>query len=157
MSKSRKAVIIEEIQATHQPLVDALAGCSAEQMEQPGVNGMWSVKDVLAHITWWEQHLLRRLRTGKDDEDDVYNDENLADTDPQTLTAEVNEQIYAENHARPIEDILAAFDASYQELVAEIEGMAEDALASDEMYDIIGSDTFTHYPDHTAMLEAWKP
>src|ERR671938_80477 len=32
-----------------------LARLSVEQMNQPGAVGVWSVKDVLAHIAFWER------------------------------------------------------------------------------------------------------
>ncbi|HLY32140.1 MAG TPA: DinB family protein [Ktedonobacterales bacterium] len=149
---NRKYEIIEQIRATHQPLEEALAALSEEQMTEPGVNGEWTVKDMLAHITWWEQHLLRRLRSGQDD---VYTEAALANTDGRTLTDQTNAQVFAANQSRPLEAVLSEFQTSYLELVNTLSSMAEEALANDEIYDAIGADTFRHYPEHTAMLQAW--
>jgi hypothetical protein len=37
------------------------AGLSDAQMTTPGVTGDWSVKDLIAHVTWWEEESLKHL------------------------------------------------------------------------------------------------
>jgi len=37
------------------------AGLSDEQMLMPGVQGDWSVRDIIAHVTWWEEEALEHL------------------------------------------------------------------------------------------------
>jgi hypothetical protein len=144
----RKAEILERVRATHREFEEALSGIAPERMTQPGVNGDWAVKDVLAHITWWEQHLLRRLHTGRDD---LY----TPDVDPREATHEANAVIFAGSRERPLDDVLAEFDASYRELLAELESLPPEVAAQDEVYQAIGADTFGHYPEHTEMLRAW--
>lgn len=147
---THKAEILDQIRATHLPLEALLAQLDSGRMSEPGVNGEWSVKDVLAHITWWEQHLLRRLRTGRDDLDVEGVDE-----DGRAATDRVNANVFAANRDRPLADVRADFGASYREVLAVIEAMADDALASDDLYEAISWDTFRHYPEHTTMLTAW--
>jgi hypothetical protein len=52
-----------------QLLLDTLAPCSDELLNQKGLIGEWSIKNVLAHLTAWElvvvQTLPERLATGK--------------------------------------------------------------------------------------------
>jgi uncharacterized damage-inducible protein DinB len=147
---SRKTEILEEIRATHQPLEALLTMPDDARMTQSGAMGEWSVKDTLAHITWWEQHLLRRMRTGRDD---VYD----GAVDDRATTDRTNAEVFAANRERPLGDVLAAFHASYQELLSALEGMSEDELAPEEIYDAIRADTFGHYPEHTGALQAWLP
>jgi uncharacterized protein (TIGR03083 family) len=145
---TRKEEILDQIRATHQPLEALLAQLDPSRMSEPGVNGDWSVKDVLAHLTWWEQHLLRRLRTGREDLD-------VEGVDEQSATDRVNAEVFAANRDRPLADVRADFDASYPEVLDVIGAMADDALASDDVYDAISWDTFRHYPVHTTMLTVW--
>ena len=42
-------------------LQESYAGLSDAQLTQPGVVGDWSVKDILAHVTWWEEEALTHL------------------------------------------------------------------------------------------------
>ena len=148
-TSDRKTEILQRVRVTHQELEDQLAGLPPAKMTQPGVNDDWSVKDVLAHIAWWEQHLLRRLRTGQDD---LY----TAGVDPGGATHKANAEIFAASRERALDDIRAEFDASFQQLLAELEALPPEDAEQDEIYRAIGADTFVHYPEHTEMLRAWN-
>jgi uncharacterized protein (TIGR03083 family) len=145
---SRKTEILEQVSATHLLLEAHISALSEAQMLQPGVNGQWTVKDVLAHITWWEQHLLHRLKTGQDN----LFQEGIS---MQAATDKANDSIYADNRSRPLAEILEEFQASYQQVLTALEALSEEAVSQAEIYDIIAWDTFRHYPEHTAMLQAW--
>jgi hypothetical protein len=145
---SRKTEILEQISATHLLLEAHLSSLGESQMLLPGVNGEWTVKDLLAHITWWEQHLLRRLRTGRDD---LYQE----GVSVQEETDQANAQVFAANRSRPLSEIQSEFSASYKEVLTGIEALPEEDIAQAEIYEAIAWDTFRHYPEHTAMLQAW--
>ncbi len=147
-TSSRKTEILEQIRTTRQQFEDVLVRVEPARMTEPGVNGEWSVKDVLAHIAWWEQHLLRRLRTGNDDL-------SVEGEDGRVTTDRANAEVYALNRERPLVEVRAEYDASYREVLAAIESLSDDELVSDEVYDAIAWDTFRHYPEHTAMLGKW--
>jgi uncharacterized damage-inducible protein DinB len=144
----RKSDILEQISATHLLLEAHLSALSDSQMMRPGINGEWAVKDLLAHITWWEQHLLRRLRAGRDD---VYRE----GMSMQAVTDQANDEIFAANRSRSLADILEEFQVSYQQVLAAVEALSEEDVAQAEIYDAIAWDTFQHYPEHTAMLRSW--
>src|SRR5882672_5640041 len=40
---------------------ESYAGLSGSQLIAPGVTGNWSVKDILAHVTTWEEEALKHL------------------------------------------------------------------------------------------------
>src|SRR5438094_3775049 len=37
------------------------AGLSDEELMEAGVTGAWSVRDIIAHVTWWEEEALTHL------------------------------------------------------------------------------------------------
>src|ERR671938_790895 len=37
------------------------AGLSESELLIPGVTGDWSVRDIIAHVTWWEEEALTHL------------------------------------------------------------------------------------------------
>src|SRR5512133_2687563 len=37
------------------------AGLSDSELMIPGVTGQWSVRDIIAHVTWWEEEALKHL------------------------------------------------------------------------------------------------
>ncbi len=40
---------------------ESYAGFSDSQLTESGVTGHWSVKDIIAHVTWWEEEALKHL------------------------------------------------------------------------------------------------
>ena len=52
---------MDTLEASWQELKDATLGLSEAQMLIPGVTGNWSVKDILAHVNWWEEEGLKYL------------------------------------------------------------------------------------------------
>ena len=42
------------------------AGLSEAQLLTPGVQGQWSVRDIIAHVTWWEEEALEHLPLVRD-------------------------------------------------------------------------------------------
>ena len=40
---------------------ESYAGLPDSQLMIPGVTGSWSVRDIIAHVTWWEEEALKHL------------------------------------------------------------------------------------------------
>ncbi len=127
-----------------------MASLTPSQMEAEGFVGGWSAKATLGHITWWEQVPLHALR-GEPGEDILPGEE--WDTD------RANAVLFARNQARPLADVLAAFHASYAELLRELE--AQPAARLDEpgpygasLYEVIAGNTYAHYDEHADLLAA---
>jgi len=57
-----KQQLLDRLENAWADLQASFAGLSEAQMTQPGVTGDWSVKDILAHVTTWEEEALRMLR-----------------------------------------------------------------------------------------------
>ncbi|HEX6289618.1 MAG TPA: DinB family protein, partial [Herpetosiphonaceae bacterium] len=57
-----RADLLARIRSEHTRLEAMLARLSDDQMIQPALDEGWSVKDLLAHITWWEQRMLQLLQ-----------------------------------------------------------------------------------------------
>src|SRR3990172_50343 len=56
-----KKEVIEKVEKAWADFHQAYNGLAPEQMIQPGVDGVWSVRDLLAHVSWWEDELLIHL------------------------------------------------------------------------------------------------
>jgi hypothetical protein len=124
-------------------------------MEEPGVDGDWTVKDVIAHITWHEKEMLELLRSRR-----------LAGSQLWTLPLhERNNAIFEENRHRLLDDVLQESRQVYPQLLSEIEHL-EDADLTDptriadmppdwKLYDLLTDNTYDHYNDHSTDLRAW--
>ena len=151
-----KADLLERIQTEHHKLEILLAQLDENQMVQSGVVGNWSVKDILAHITAWErcmlqwvgetrQGLIPRLPASKHD------------------LHRWNVRFYQENQASPLEEVLAAFDRSYQAVLQNIREAPEEELLKEihgawpegPVWQGIADNTWGHYQEHAASIRRW--
>ena len=138
--------VAKRMRAEHARLEALLASFSGEEIAQPGRFGEWSAKDMLAHITFWEQRLIAYVNGAK---------ESLVqpDEDEQAAIDRVNAEVLAANRARPLAEVRAAFDESYRQTLALAESLSAEDLADEVLYNLLAGDTFEHYHEHIEMLE----
>ncbi len=146
-----RAQLLGTIREQHAALEAQLAGLSADEMTRLGVTDGWSVKDHLAHLTWWEQRTIGLLGGAPDPIDSL---PNMKNEDGKFEDDHVNAFVREAKSARPLADVRADFDASYAELLALIEMMPDDVLAA--KYDWISGDTNDHYDEHARSIRAWR-
>ena len=162
--QSTKAQLLERIKNARAPLDRLIAPLTEEQMVQPGVENRSSVKDLLTHITTWEQHLVRKLAAAvKDNVPEVF----VIDPDEPGETEGIdalNEYIFTRNAQLPLQQVLTDFHRSLQDVLQAVDALSEDDLFDPErlaklfgypVERIIGSDTFYHYPEHIQSIQAW--
>jgi len=53
--------LLQKLDKVWAEIKESYAGLSDSQLTEPGVMGDWSVKDILAHLTWWEEEALKHL------------------------------------------------------------------------------------------------
>ena len=145
-SKTEVLALIEE---QHAALAAVLATARDDEMTQPGVMGEWSAKDILAHITAWEQWLLRWLRG---DAEALAQRRRMRD-EFDTVVDEMNAATFAAHRDRALADVRAAFDASYQQALRTVQELADERLAENER--VVAANTWEHYDEHAPALRAW--
>ncbi len=138
--------VTEWIRAEHARLEALLAGFSDEEFLQPGRFDEWSAKDMLAHITFWEQRLIAYFNGAKESLVQPDEDESVA-------IDRINAEVLAANRDRPLAEVRAAFDDSYRQALALAESLSAEDLADEMLYGLLAGDTFEHYREHIEMLE----
>lgn len=152
-----KSELLATIRSERGLLEAALSEVDVEQMTQPGVEGDWSVKDIVAHIVAWEQRMIGWVAAALRDE---------VPEVPRTwdVVHRLNEQIYLENRDRPLCDVLADLPRSYQEALRAAEDVSEDDLvdpdrfgwrAGEPLWKMVAANTWWHYREHCQSLRAW--
>ena len=53
--------LLKRLDAAWADFEASYAGLSDAQLLIPGVQGQWSVRDIIAHVTWWEEEALKHL------------------------------------------------------------------------------------------------
>ena len=127
--------ILARIDASWDAFLPSFDGLTEEQASQSGVAGYYSVKDLLAHLAWWEDQTRNVVESGKDEPIDV---------------EALNDQIYAEYK-----------DASFAELqqrLVEVHARARAAFAATQglVDDDVKDDTWEHWDDHGNQIRTWR-
>lgn len=155
-----KDKLLAEIRLERERFETTLARVDPQQMLLPGVIDEWTVKDLLAHITVWEQRMVSWLA------------EAVRDVEPQMLPAGMtwddldqwNEETYQEHRQRPLQDVLTEFNRSYPQAIEAVQSVSEEDLIEAERFSwregsplwvMVAANTFWHYSEHNETLEAW--
>ena len=113
-----KATLLKTLTETRAAWETLLAQIDEEQMQRPGAAGKWSVKDVIAHVTWGESEIAPVLRTHVLAGSDLWN---LSDD-------ERNEITYQQNKDRPLHDIVNEEHQAYTALLEALQMLSDEDL-----------------------------
>ncbi|MBI5566503.1 MAG: ClbS/DfsB family four-helix bundle protein [Chloroflexi bacterium] len=136
-----------------------LAEVGEGRWEQPGVAGDWSIKDIIAHLTYfenWATEVTGALERG----------EPLPASPYQGMEIDQeNAAIYQRYHARPLAEAVHESQAAFLRSLDVVQRLRDEDLYSPEftrpagvdwiVFDLIEGDTFGHYRDHIVSVRAW--
>lgn len=148
-----KAELLAQVRAMYAALDGAIAPILPAQMCVPGVNGAWSVKDTLAHLTFWHRNLLARFRgiaAGQQ-----VSASTAIDDDAWNL------RCFVANRDRALDDMLADLWRTQQAIVDAIETLPESLLFTAgphgaALWEAVDSTVLGHYPEHIAQIDQWR-
>ena len=153
-----KEELIRELQEEYQNWQALLAQIDPARMDEPGVEGDWSVKDMVAHLTGWRRRLVARLKSLQLGQCEV------EATWPVHLTTvdEINEWIYQTHKDLSVGEVLAESEQVFQALLAVIESLPEKVLETVHLqpcmngYPFNAAELFGHFhEEHEPALRAW--
>ena len=136
------------------------------RMDQPGVNGQWSFKDLVAHMFLWQPRLITRIQAAQ------RNQPEPPPPWPAHLQTddEINAWIYESNRGRSVREILDESQQVFQQFLAVIEGLPDDVrietirASSGREYHLVwlgdqrfpAGELFDHFhDDHEPDVRAW--
>ncbi len=127
--------ILMRIDASWESFLPSIDGLTEEQASQPGVVGYYSVKDILAHLAWWEDQTRQVVESGRDEPIDV---------------EALNDKIYAANKdvsfGEPRQRLIDGH-AQARETFASAPGLTEDDVKDD---------TWEHWDEHGEQIRVWR-
>jgi hypothetical protein len=159
MTKSELLIRLREEYQQWEALLDQIG---MVRMGQPGVNGDWSMKDMIAHLTDWNRWLVARLQAAQRSEPEPTPPwpANLQNED------EINAWIYEANHRRSVREVLEESREVFQQLFAALEALPDDVRietvepayyrvwVNDKRF--AASEFFDHFHDeHAPDVRAW--
>jgi hypothetical protein len=132
-------------------LQESYAGLSDAQLERPGVVGDWSIKDVLAHVTTWEQEALKYLPLIA-----------AGGRPPKYSTTEggidaFNERMHQQKRSLGLAEVRAEAVRTHEQLVALIRAAPVEQLSGETRWRRrLRIDTYAHYAEHAEAIRAWR-
>jgi DinB superfamily len=123
-------------------LKESYAGLSGSQLTEPGIVGDWSVKDILAHVTTWEEALkyLPLIIEGR--------------RPPRYITYgginAFNAQSTEQERSLSLSDVLRQLDEIHSRLINYIQSVPEEQFTRETRFRRrLRLDTYSHYPLHS--------
>jgi len=155
MDKATFTATLQADRSVWETLLARLFPLGEERLTQPGATGDWSVKDVIAHVTWFEREMVGVIQAHA-----------LVGSDLWDLPTDArNAAIFQMNRSRPLSDILAEAEQVYAGLAAAIETLTDEDLndaarfagmpADWQPWQVIAGNSYEHYRDHGQKLQAW--
>lgn len=152
IDKHKLVRLVTETRSTWDDLVKPLQD---DQMLERGVSGHWTLKDVIAHLTWHEREIVNVLR-----------ERILRGSDLWQLPLEQrNQAIYEQLQDLPLEQVKKESTQVFHDLLQELNKLDQEDLhdphrfrdfpAEWRPWDLIADNTYRHYQDHLADLKAW--
>ena len=157
-----KPSVIEAIDSERDHWESLLSQVGEERMEEPGVMGDWTFKDLAAHVTAWRRRSLDRLEAASRGEPDP-----AAPVDPDTDTEErMNNEFYEANRDRPLKDVLADSRETFTRLRNIVSAFSDEELNDPGRIDwvdgealgpaIVSGSYFSHlHQEHEPDIRAW--
>ena len=144
--------LITKIQQDRQAIASLWQGLTRDQMtHRPGPHPEWSVKDLIAHLSWWETNAMQRITILM-----TNHPAKLADVDA------LNARVFIENKDRSLESVLSEFESNLSRLEAQINTLSDDGLNDESRYpgglplkQYLIVNTYGHYVDHIDELRSY--
>jgi hypothetical protein len=150
-----KDTLLQKMQDSYSSFSAFLATLDHDQFTTPGVNGNWSIKDNLAHISAWQKRVLDFVQAVRDNR-------TPPNPTPGMSIDEINEHIYQANRTRSVEDVLSELNTISQQLIAGTQELSEEQLnrpvaGRDDkpIWRGILGDTAEHYEEHGQIIKNW--
>jgi hypothetical protein len=147
--------VFENAQAEFEALLEQVGEA---RLTEPGVTGSWSIKDIIAHVTAWEERpvaWLEALQQGTSPEPAPW---------PKGLDDDqTNALIYEANRDRSLADVLARWRQVSRSIAQAIRTLSEDDLfnrqiewlGGNSLAEALPGNSYEHLNDHAALIREW--
>ena len=147
----KKNQLIQKIETAWEAFNKSIEGLSEAEMLEPGVIGEWSVRDIIAHVTVWEEEALKALP--------------IILTGQRTPRYSVlyggidafNAQMTEKNRSLSLEEVLCRRDETHQRLLAFIRSAPQEQITTETRFRRrVRYDSYSHYSEHTEAILTWR-
>ena len=148
----KKAEFVDRVKAGRGEWSELLSMVDADRMLEPGQEGEWSAKDILAHVMWYEREMVGMLKSRA-----------LVGSDLWELPLdERNAAVQDELKEVTLDEVREEADRVFRALLEQLEMLPEEAygdsgcfehMPADWMpWEVMAGNTFRHYAEHTESI-----
>jgi hypothetical protein len=149
-------VLAELIRETSTELELLLSRLTVAEMNQPGAVGVWSVKDALAHIAFWERYATNVVKAARNGETPQF--------DAEDGTESRNASVVAQYYLTPMGAVIAGWNEAREDLLDQIAGLSDIDLNDPDRFpwsegrslvDRIAANSYEHEREHIEQIREW--
>ncbi len=146
-----KQQLLQKLDLAWTAFTESFAGLSDAQMAEPGVMGDWSVKDIVAHVTTWEEEALKYLPVILEGRRPPRYSTKYGGIDA------FNAQMSAKKRDLRVAEVLGQLHETHGRLVDYIQSVPEAQFATETPFrHRLRLDTYSHYPLHARAIREWR-
>ncbi len=143
--------LLEKLERAWTDFRESCSGLTDAELLTPGVTGAWSVRDIIAHVTTWEEEALKHLpvileggRTPR---------YSVAYGGIDAFNALMTER----KAGLSLAEVLRQQGEVHRRLVALVESTPEEQVRRETRFRRrLRLDTYDHYPKHAAAIRRWR-
>lgn len=143
--------LLARLEKSWRDFEESYAGLSEAQLLVPGVTGQWSVRDIIAHVSWWEEEALESMPVIR---------EGGRPTRYSVKYGGINafNALMTERRRHlSLAEVLRQHDEIHERLVRYVRAAPEALFATDTRFRRrLRLDTYGHYPVHAKAIRAWR-
>lgn len=143
--------VLARLDAAWLEFEDSYAGLSEAQLLIPGVTGQWSVRDIIAHVTWWEEEALKHLPLVREGGRPPRYSVQYGGIDA------FNALMTEKRRELSLAAVLRQHHEVHERLVAYARRAPEELYTRETRFRRrLRLDTYGHYPIHTRAIREWR-
>ena len=146
-----RSQLLKRLDKAWEAFKESYAGLSDSELMEPGVTDAWSVRDIIAHVTWWEEEALTHLPLILDGRKPPRYSVTYGGID--AFNAQTTEQ----KRNLSLSEVLRQRDDTHRRLIDFIQSAAEDQFIRETRFrHRLRLDTYSHYPKHAEAIRKWR-
>lgn len=146
-----RSQFLKRLDEAWQTLNETYSGLSDSAMAESCVTEAWSIKDIIAHVTSWEEESLKHSPLILSGERTPRYSVKYGGID--AFNARTTER----NRKRSLSDVLRQRDDTHRRLVAFIQSVPEDQFVRKARFRRrLRLDTYDHYAKHAKAIRTWR-
>jgi len=143
--------LLTRLEDAWQTFLASYAGLSDRELLEPGVTGLWSVRDILAHVTTWEEEALKHLPLILKGQRPPRYSLSYGGIDA------FNRWMRERKQSLSLDEIRRQVHETHGKLLSFLESVPETEFRTENPFrHRLRLDTYSHYPKHGEAIRKWR-